>query len=462
VKVLSTPYTFQTEDAHKAAVEFGGRALLGHEMGLGKTLISLLTTTKLTNALPAVVVAPASIKWGWRDEIVKHLGAGCQVLAGTKPKRNDLDLRSDVYVVSYNILHAWMPYLIGDVRPSTLILDECHAVKDAGTRQSKAARYLALHADYVLPISGTPLLNRPAELFPVLNMTRPDLYPSYLFFAQQYCAPRMTPWGTWEARGAENLDELHADLDFNLLVRRRKCDVLDQLPAKTRSVVPLEIANPGEYHKAEKDFLAWLRKNHGAARAHRASFAQRLVQVGYLKRLAARLKWRAVADWVRTFLLATDGKLLLFAVHKGMLNCLRAVFPDALLVTGETPPRERVLLRQRFNDDPRCRLMMGNVVANGVGWSCTATSDVAFAELPWSRGELEQAIDRCHGLFRGEEGVGVVAHLLLAMGTIEEKVFRVLGEKGQHLGMIMDGEAGDDLPVETLERLEELLLRGEP
>ena len=114
-------------------------------------------------------------------------------------------------------------------------------------------------------------------------------------------------------------------LKTNLMIRRRKADVLKELPAKIRTVIPLEIENTAEYTAAQDDIIGWLRKQ-SATRAKKASKAKQLVRVGYLKRLAAQLKHKATCQWIDEFLAQQDGKLILFAVHKVIIKQLHMLF----------------------------------------------------------------------------------------------------------------------------------------
>lgn len=304
-------------------------------------------------------------------------------------------------------------------------------------------------------ISGTPMTNRPAELWPALNILRPDIFSSFYSFGSRFCNPRKTPWG-WDYRGAANLEELHELLSKTCMIRRLKKDVLNDLPEKTRQVLPLEISNRKEYTQAENYFLTWLRKQ-SKSRARKAERAERLVKIGELKRLAGRLKLPAVIQWVSEFLEESDGKLLLFAIHKTVINALFEKFQkQAVRITGETPKKDRYVYIDRFNKDPKCRLMIGNVQAAGVGWSCTSASTVAFAEMAWTPGEMTQAEDRVHGIGRGT-GVPASFYYLVGTKTIEDKLVNVLHTKQQNLSTTMDGHA-DASGFDVLDKLEKILL----
>jgi SNF2 family DNA or RNA helicase len=162
------------------------------------------------------------------------------------------------------------------------------------------------------------------------------------------------------------------------------------------------------------------------------------------------LKTSSVIAWVRDFL-ESERKLILFAVHKSVVTRLREAFPAAVEVVGATSLKQRKLNVERFLGDADCPLLIGNVKAAGTGWSAPGVSDVAFAELAWSPGTHTQAEDRCHGLGRGKEGVRSTAFYLVARGTLEEKLVKLLQEKQRVASRILDGGRGD--PLDVFDRL---------
>src|SRR5690606_31069967 len=201
---------------------------------------------------------------------------------------------------NYDILGPWLPYLLS-LEPQLIVVDEVHAIGNPKTKRARNVQTLCAEVPYILGLSGTPFKNRPIELWPILNLLRPDLYPSRWSYAQRYCRTKRTPWG-WDLNGAANLDELNEQLLEHVMIRRRVKQVLHQLPAKSRHVVLLDLENRQEYQEAMSNFLVWLRKTQGNAKSKRARKARRLVQMGYLRRLAAELKMAQVFQWIDTFL----------------------------------------------------------------------------------------------------------------------------------------------------------------
>lgn len=452
--LLTKPMGHQIRAVEKME-EFNGRMLLADDPGLGKSLSSLMYVDRHPDLRPVVVVCPASLKWNWQNEITTHLGVRSTVLEGTRPRGRPI-AGCPIWVINYDILHAWLPWL-QDLKPKVVIADEVHYARSSRARRTKMLRKLVRGVKHFLALSGTPICSRPAELFSVLNMLRPDLYPSFHVYAQDFCNLKRRPWG-WDYSGAKALPRLHRELTASLMLRRRKEDVLKDLPDRTLETVTLPLDDPSDYRKAELDFARWIREKN-PTRANAAMRMEMAVRQGYLLRLAARRKIPAVYEWLDNFLEETDEKLLVFGVHKNILRAVHESYPgQSVLVTGEVTGRDRQLCFDQFNRDKKTRLFVGNVQAAGVGWSCRSASSVAFVELPWLPAEVTQAIDRVRGIGRGVDGVPASVFFLLAHGTVEEDLCRTLQGKQDTVGRVLDGRGGGkDLDIHDL--VKEAVLR---
>lgn len=452
-RTLTTkPRDFQVEDAEDIVREFEGRCLLANQMGLGKSLTALMVALLLKNARPVIVVCPASLKWNWEHEALFHCGMRAEVLETRKVPRKGFRTRHQIIIINYDILPWWIDWL-KRLRPQMVVIDECHYVGNRRALRTRAVRLLCRKVPNVLALSGTPLTNRPAELWPILNILRPKLYPAFLPFAKLHCAPKKTPYGM-DYSGASRMPLLHRRLRRRLMIRRLKADVLDQLPKKTRTVVPLSIDRPHDYARAANDFGGWLRET-DPSKLRTADRAHALVQMGYLKRLAARLKLRQVFAWVDDFLRESDGKLILFAVHKKIIRKLRRRYAQTcVVVDGSVTGQHRKLAVTRFQNDRKIRLFIGNVRAAGVGLNLTAAHTVAFAEMDWTPGLHTQAEDRCYARLGDLHGASV--YYLVARGTIEEKLVKLIARKQKVLNAILDGEGRGD-PFDIHEKLLRML-----
>jgi SWI/SNF-related matrix-associated actin-dependent regulator 1 of chromatin subfamily A len=153
-----------------------------------------------------------------------------------------------------------------------------------------------------------------------------------------------------------------------------------------------------------------------------------------------------VLEWVENFLAESDGKLVLFAIHKNIVGELQKRFKAlCVVVNGSTSNRNRQLAVDKFQQNKRCRLFIGNIKAAGVGLNLTAANTVAFAELDWVPGNHTQAEDRIHRI--GQKGSASIFYLV-AKGTIEDKLCAVIEDKQRVLNTVLDGNGrGDNLDI---------------
>ena len=210
------------------------------------------------------------------------------------------------------------------------MIDEAHFCKNAGAKRTQAAQRLAAaipRDGLVLALSGTPVVNRPAELVAQLRILgRLDEFGSGARFSARF-------------RGPDAHQRLHWHLRARCFARRLKRDVLPQLPAKTRSVVPIELDNEAEYRLAERDLVAWLRSQpldlrELDAKVAAALRAERLVRLNALKLLAARGKLDAALAWLHDFRCSGE-PLVVFARHREIQRAVIERFPEALHILGE-------------------------------------------------------------------------------------------------------------------------------
>lgn len=438
----------------------GGRALIGDEMGLGKTIQALAWLALHPEKRPAVIVVPAHLKINWRKEIHATLVNQEQVtiLSGTQAR--SLKGTSGIIIINYDILpndwemvkdpltgkmvktrkeipySGWVDYLI-DLKPQVLIFDEAHYIKNSGADRSKAVKKLAKGIPHVIALTGTPIVNRPIEGFQIAQVINKTVFPNFWDYVHKYCDAKHNRFG-WDFTGASNTEELHQKLTQSIMIRRKKADVLPDLPAKLYGYVPMEMDNREEYEEAEINFINYLKGIKGDEAAEKAGKAEHLVRIEGLKQLAIRGKMKASIQWIRDFLDTNGNKLVVFAVHKQTIDRLVKEFgKEVVKVDGSCNVQQRDAAVVAFQNDPAVKLFVGNIQAAGTGLTLTAASSVAFVELPWTPGELKQAEDRCHRI--GQKNT-VNVYYLLADNTIEIEIAEILDKKRKVLDAVLDGK----------------------
>lgn len=433
----------------RAGVRFlemaGGRGILADQMGLGKTLQSLGYLQLHPELRPALIVVPASLKINWAREINKWLSTEetVEILSGTRP---DALPPASIWIINYDILPHWQP-LLAQAGIEVMIADEAHYLKSGNRtkrgkavfghgRQSARIPGLGETIERVILLTGTPLLNRPKELFPLLNLIAPDAWPNFFRFAMRYCDAYRGRFG-WDFSGASNLDELH-EVTRPYIMRRTKDQVLRELPAKRRATVEIELTRKGRRAYDEK--LAQARERISAAReAGEPIGAEHLTMIEHTKQAAVAGKMDQAKKWITDFL-ETGEKLIVFVTHKFVAAELMEEFGEtAVKVTGDDAQADRQTAVDRFQNEDAVRLFVGNIKAAGVGLTLTAASNVAFLEFGWTPGEMEQAEDRAHRI--GQEDA-VTCWYLAAHNTIDMQIIDLLEEKRQVVDVVTDGKAG--------------------
>ena len=265
-------------------------------------------------------------------------------------------------------------------------------------------------------------------------------------YARRYCNAYHNGFG-WDFSGSANKEELHQKLTETIMIRRKKADVLPDLPSKLYSYIPMEICNTTEYKRAEADFIAFLAETKGKKAAEKASQAEHLVRIEALKQLAVQGKIKQAVQWIRDFLDNNGNKLVVFGVHKTVVDALMKEFKEeAVKVDGSVSATKRDEAVAAFQEDPNVKLFVGNIQAAGTGLTLTAASAVAFLELPWTPGESAQAEDRCHRI--GQKDT-VNVYYLLADNTIEMEIAQLLDEKKAVLNAVLDGKEVEETQLLT-------------
>jgi SNF2 family DNA or RNA helicase len=420
----------------------GGNALIADQPGLGKTIEALAYLALHPDMRPVVIVCPASLKINWQREIDSWMETDEIWVIINSGKPYNLD-NAGIVIINYDILKKWLPEL-QRIEPQILIADESHMLKSKKSQRSKAAKELAAVVPHKILLTGTPVLNRPSELWNQLQIIEPNEYASSRFFNWhlRYAAAHKIHIGynktAWDFSGASNLDELAQSLK-SIMIRRTKEQVLPELPAKRRSTVLIPIDNRKEYDRADKEFMAWLTEQKGAEAAERASHVEQLAKREYLKQVAIKGKMKAAIDWIKTFLESGE-KLIVFGTHRSTIESVMSEFSDcAVSVIGGMTAADKDRSVDAFQNDPDVRLFVGNIQAAGVGLTLTAASNVAFLELADGPEMLKQCEDRAHRI--GQDNA-VNCWYLLAENTIDGKIVDLVESKREVIDQITEEEHG--------------------
>lgn len=427
--------------------------LIADEMGLGKT-IQAIGYINAKAPRTVLIVCPKSLLLNWKSELQKWLVWPSEIVINLgKPEltdKPDLPTVAPIRIMITNYdqlkkLEDW-GWLEG-ASPELLILDEAHYCKNGKAQRTKLTQRIAKKCTQKLFLTGTPVLNRPIELFPILQMLDAETWDpagyvkgeqkaagegaGFFRFAKRYCNAHEEWHGRtkhWDFSGHSNLEELQERLRSTCMVRRLKADVLRELPPKRRQVISL----PGnaEDFEIEGDDLETV-----TAAARKIPFEE----ISKKRHEQALLKIEPAVEHIREALESGSQKIVVFAHHKDVVTELAKGLSEygAVAITGETSSEDRQAAVDAFQTGA-ARVFLGSIAAAGVGLTLTAASHVVFVELDWVPANVAQAEDRCHRI--GQTESVLVQHLVL-QGSLDEKICKMLVEKQEIADMALDREA---------------------
>lgn len=406
------------------------------EPGLGKTLQSI-ATINIAGAFPCLVICPSSLKINWMREWEKFTDKKAMILTDKVRDTWTFFFQTgmhQVFIVNYESLKKYFVQRIKKSEGWTLrdvefrnsinlfksvIIDESHRCKSASTQQAKFCKGICTGKEWIIELTGTPVVNRPKDLIPQLAiLNRMEDFGGYRPFVNRYCSGQ---------REASNLKELNFNLWKYCMFRREKSLVLTDLPDKIRQVNTCEITNRKEYVDAERDLIMYLQKYKDAddEKIEKALRGEVMVRINILRQISARGKVRDVIEFVKDFR-ENGKKIILFCSLHEVVDQLKRYFPTAVSVTGRDSQDVKQRAVDAFQNNPKTDIIICSIKAAGVGLTLTASSNVAFVEFPWTYADCCQCEDRAHRIGQKDS---VTCYYFLGRRTIDEKVYRIIQEK---------------------------------
>ena len=450
--------------------------LLGDDQGLGKTkeIIDIAMCRKQTDGIKhcLIICGINGNKYNWADEVKIHSKEDSWILGtrftkrppikmiegSTKDKMEDLNnipcqffwitnietLRGGSFKEKQGkrtVMRFPIAEKIQELCDRGIIgmiaFDEAHKAKNPDSQQGKALLSIDCKGPKI-PMSGTFVLNNPLDLYLPLRWAGFETH-SFYAYKQHYCT--MGGFGGKEIVGYKNLDELRSMVS-KVMLRRVKGDVID-LPPKVHTIEWVD-AYP-EQKSLYKDVRDQVRDNIDKVKVHPDPLSEmlRLRQVtGYPGILSSTVTKSAKMDRMEELVeeeVSVGGKAIIFSNWSEMTNVIRHKLKkyNPAYITGEVGSVQRMEEKDRFQNDPNCKVMIGTIGALGTGFTLTAAQLVIFVDEPWNRGIKDQAEDRAHRI--GTRGtVRVVT--ILTRDTVDEGVYNLVQKKGKMADLLVDGK----------------------
>lgn len=450
---VPTPRGFSFKPYQLAGISFmfdKRNVLLADQMGLGKTIQAIGLVNKLTEYKPehtpfrVLVICPASLKINWQKEWDKWCTA-----TDVKP-----------VIVNYDRLTRER-HVIHTETWDVLIIDECQYVKNSKAKRTQEVvgyrNVPGIRAKRKIAITGTPILNRPIELYPVLHYLQPMGYFNKFHYAQRYCDAKKTPFG-WDFSGYSNLEELQEKLRSTIMIRRLKSEVLPDLPGKVRQIIEIQgDKTTKNINQIEKKWFSELFKKKDGVLTDgefRAAIKQMQTvgspvfeEMSEVRKETALAKIPAAIEHIQNSI-DSSGKVIVFCHHKEVVQAIHEKFKEvSVVLTGSTPLNKRDEAVKLFQTDPKTHLFVGNIKAAGTGLTLTASSHVIFVEMSWTPGDMAQAEDRADRI--GQKN-SVLVQILVLKDSLDSLMAKTIVRKQELIERAVD-EKEDEILKQILQ-----------
>lgn len=469
----TTPFEHQKQGFEYALSH--NKFLLGDEQGLGKTkqaidiAVNRKQTAKFKHCL--IVCGVNSLKYNWLKEVGIHSNEQARVLGSrvnSKGKLKDGSLKDRLADLEADLKEFFIITNIETLRNKDVakklsemtskgvigmtIIDEIHKAKNPQSAQGKAIHNLKSH--FKLALTGTPLMNKPIDLYNVLKWLDTEKS-SFYGFRNRYC--QMGGYGGYEIVGYKNLNDLKDKLNKNML-RRKKEEVLN-LPPKVRSIEYVEMS--AKQSQLYKEVMRGIKANLSEVMLSSNPLAQliRLRQVtAHTSILSSTVNESAKLERLKEMLeeLAESGqKAIIFSNWTDVTDVLVEELKEynPAVITGKTQDRQEEV--ERFQNDENCKVIIGTIGAMGTGLTLTRASSVIFMDKTWNMANTEQAEDRAHRI--GTTGtVNIVT--LVCKDTIDERIEEIIEEKAEMSKALVEGDEDALLKLMSPEDLVNRLL----
>lgn len=441
--------------------------LIADEMGLGKTIqaIGVLNTLPPEERRRVLVVCPATLKTNWARELSRWLIDPFPRIAVVKPGKSILP-PGDVVIINYDVLAKFREQLTADPW-DVLIVDEAHYAKNPEAQRSEAL--FAIKAGRRLFLTGTPIVNRPMELFPLLLKLDPDRWHG----KESQFKFRYTIFG--DKNRGKNLEELQDILRSTVMVRRLKTEVLKELPPKRRQIVELP-CDKATAKLLEQEARAWAFATGAISDAGEddAGYAEAIAKLesgewgsfeglSELRHSTAQAKLPVCISHIEEVLQSTP-KIVVFAHHRDIIEELASRLKDfnPVVLYGGMTDKAKSQAVDSFQNDDSVRVFIGSITAAGEGITLTASDTVIFVELDWGPKGMKQCEDRCHRIGSEVHESILVQHLVLE-GSMDVGLSKLIVSKLETIEKALDRSTEGSIvkPPERV-RAQPVIRRDEP
>lgn len=420
-------YSYQKEDGNRVA-STPQNWLLCHEMGVGKTPITIWAIEQAGYKLP-LIVCPNSLKFEWKKQIQEWTGTEAALSRQNAGGSRLSDIvRSFTHpngtkyrIINYETLRIDAVEVLRTIPWDVIVFDEIHKLRNTNPRRLKKIvdatwQFLNHYPEAkVIGLSGSPIMNYPDDLYGPLSVCFPDKYPRKIAdlrsFFRSYMLYAPGRFGMY-AYGSRNLSFLKEETK-DLIIRRTKKEVLPFLPDKYYQRPELEMKSDQRkvYDQMESELRILLDTGEPLWSPSVLSTLTRLRQINLDPKIVGVSSSSAKTEFLYDLIESTDEKLVIFSCFERYIYLLSEIFKawgkNCAIVTGTVPVEKRAQEVQRFQEDDKCQIFLGTIQTAGEGITLTASSTVVLADRWWNEPANQQAVDRLHRIGQ-KSGVQVI------------------------------------------------------
>lgn len=442
------PLSHQKESIQKLVEN--KKFILADDMGLGKTTSTIIAALE-SGAKKILIVCPATLKINWKREIENYTDRSIFIA-----ESKSFSTEHDFVIINYDIIknfHSTKEKKNSDMMKANfdlVIVDEAHYIKNAQAKRTKLINDIVKDIDRLWLLTGTPMTSRPIDYYNLLSLVDSPVAKNWMAYVIRYCNGfqfQAGPRKVWNVMGATNLEELR-DRTSGTILRRLKEDVLD-LPDKIITPVYLRLKSR-EYEEIMGEYYDWYDKNPEESKSLTVQFSK-LTKV---RQVIANEKIGQTIELAEN-ILEQDKKVVIFCNFTDSLNRIVEHFgKSAVKIDGSMSKDNRQHSVDEFQNNPKVKVLVGNIKAAGVGITLTSGEAVIMNDLSFLPSDHAQAEDRC---YRYGQKNNVLVYYPIFENTVEGVIYDIINAKKQVIATVMgDNQNPADSAEEILQRINDL------
>lgn len=440
----------------KASVQFfnerGRSILLADDMGSGKT-VEAIAIANYNKYKKILVICPDSAKEKvWREAFEDwYVGdSNIHVIYAGKEYKD-----SDILIINYDLITKFLPDILKS-KFKYLIVDEAHMIKSTSTKRTKSIKQISDKIKDKVFLTGTPILNRPIELYSILRVVAGSAFGTKASYAFRYCNGKLIKVSNngkekiyLKDDGQSNLNELNFKVRSTVMMRREKSDIINEFPSVSRHVFQIQAEYAGriddQYRNEKKRYtkeLAKIKNNRNTffdykeyTKAVKDIKRYHFDRMALIRRDLGIEKVPDVVNFLKSLLNGGKEKIVLFMHHREAIENIYKNFPNSSVVLyGGLTSKEKSNIVDKFEKDPNIKIFIGSIQASGVAYTLNIAHTVVFGELDWTPSMVDQCEARCVRL--GQKN-NVDVYYLIVDNSLDQNMLDKIHRKGKMIRSVM-------------------------